>query len=69
VQGVNKIKSQVHVEMLHKSLADGSSVSRGIQVSMVFHFYLVRTVVFGSMYPQPLKSIDLHKGVRLVASA
>lgn len=55
--------------LLHKSLADDSSVSRGIQVPMVFHFYLVGTVVFGSMYPQLFKSVDPHKGVRLVASA
>jgi len=62
--------SQVHSELLlQKSLAYGSSVSRGIQVSTVFHFYLVRTAAFGSMYPQLLISVDLHKGVRLVASA
>jgi hypothetical protein len=67
LQAKEKTKSQVPLELLlHKTLAYGSSVSRGFQASTVFHFYLVRTAVFGSMYPI---CADLHKGERLVALA
>jgi hypothetical protein len=71
LQAKETTKSQVPLELLlHKTLAYGSSVSRGFQASTVFHFYLVRTAVFGSMYPPTLLiCADLHKGERLVASA
>jgi hypothetical protein len=69
VQRKKKIKSQVHLELLlQKSLADGSCQPRNSGVHG-FPFLPVPTAVFGSMYPQLLISVDLHKGVELVAWA
>ena len=41
--------------LIQQSLADGSSASRGFQVSTFFHFHLLRTTAYlFFMHPQPL---------------